>query len=117
MDTKFKLFQINAPLLPPENIKKPLVDVTNLITGGPWFYSKIFENILKIIVRIGCSSAVVVQSGNIGLKWVNYIWDKVFQNGPSKICGRQPLENFTWSILEYFVPYSTHKWSEPGTEK
>ena len=25
-------------------------------------------------------------------------------NGPSKICGRQPLKNFTWSILEYFVP-------------
>ena len=31
-------------------------------------------------------------------------WDKVFKNGPSKICGRQPLKNFTWSILEYFVP-------------
>ena len=22
-------------------------------------------------------------------------WDKVFKNGPSKICGRQPLKNFT----------------------
>ena len=21
------------------------------------------------------------------------IWDKVFKNGPSKICGRQPLKN------------------------
>ena len=21
-----------------------------------------------------------------------YIWDKVFKNGPSKICGRQPLK-------------------------
>ena len=31
-------------------------------------------------------------------------WDKVFKNGPSKICGRQPLEIFTWSILEYFAP-------------
>ena len=39
-----------------------------------------------------------------------YIWDKVFKNGPSKICRRQPLKNlkgyglpnFTWSILEYF---------------
>ena len=30
---------------------------------------------------------------------------KVFKNGPSKICGRQPLKNFTWSILEYFAPY------------
>ena len=29
--------------------------------------------------------------------------EKAF-NGPSKICGRQPLKHFTWSILEYFVP-------------
>ena len=33
------------------------------------------------------------------------IWDKLFKNGPSRICGRQPLKNFTWSILEYFVTY------------
>ena len=33
------------------------------------------------------------------------IWDKVFKNRPSKICERQSLKNFTWSILEYFVPY------------
>ena len=32
-------------------------------------------------------------------------WDKVFKNGPSRICGRQPLKNFTWSILEYFASY------------
>ena len=31
-------------------------------------------------------------------------WYKVFKNGSSKICGRLPLENFTWSTLEYFVP-------------
>ena len=29
-------------------------------------------------------------------------WDKVFRNRPSEICGRQPLKNFTWLILEYF---------------
>ena len=34
------------------------------------------------------------------------IWDKVFKNGLSKICGRQPLRNFTWPILEYFVQIS-----------
>ena len=55
-----------------------------------------------------------------------YRCDKVFKNGPSEICGRQPLKNlkwydlwydipsiffrrlpstnFTWFILEYFVP-------------
>ena len=32
------------------------------------------------------------------------IWDKVFKNGPSEICGRQPLNIFTWSILEYLIP-------------
>ena len=46
------------------------------------------------------------------------IWDKVYKNGPSKICGRQPLKNlkeyglssknFTWSILEYCVPSSMY---------
>ena len=40
-----------------------------------------------------------------GLQWHWFIWSKVFQNGPSKICGRQPLENFTRFIIEYFVPY------------
>ena len=30
-------------------------------------------------------------------------WDNVFENGPSKICGRQPLKHFAWSILEYFA--------------
>ena len=33
------------------------------------------------------------------------IWVKVFKNGPSKICGRQTLKNFTWPILEYLDPY------------
>ena len=47
------------------------------------------------------------------------IWDKIFKNGPRKICRGQPLKqaispqvflrlssrNFTRSILEYFVPF------------
>ena len=33
------------------------------------------------------------------------IWVKVFKKGPSKICRRQPLKNFTCSILEYPDPY------------
>ena len=24
---------------------------------------------------------------------IGYKWDKVFKNGPSEICGRQPLKN------------------------
>ena len=30
---------------------------------------------------------------------------QVFKNGPSKIYGRQPLNNFAWSILQYLDPY------------
>ena len=47
--------------------------------------------------------------------FIQPVCDKVFKNGPSKTCGGQPLKNlkgysllqasFTWSILEYFVPY------------
>ena len=33
-------------------------------------------------------------------------WDKVFKNEPSKICGRQSLKIFTWSILEYFISFN-----------
>ena len=40
------------------------------------------------------------------------IWDKVFKNGPRKICGRQPLRKFTWSMLEYFVPYWRNQYIE-----
>ena len=32
---------------------------------------------------------------------------KTFKNAPSKICRRQPLKNFTWFILEHFVPNAT----------
>ena len=33
------------------------------------------------------------------------IWDIVFMNRPGKIWGTQPLKNFSWSILEYLVPF------------
>ena len=35
-----------------------------------------------------------------------HIWVKVLKNGPSKICERQPLKIFIWSILEYPDPYT-----------
>ena len=72
------------------------------------------------------------------------MWDKVFKNGPSKICGRQPLKylkwyglleadhtpsnflkavstNFTWFIPEYLVQYSVWRlfcelWTTPCSE-
>ena len=39
------------------------------------------------------------------LQNIGYIRVKVFKNRPSKICGRHPIKNFTWSILEYFDPF------------
>ena len=27
-------------------------------------------------------------------------WDKIFKNGPSKICGRQPLKTLTSNFLK-----------------
>ena len=35
---------------------------------------------------------------------VTISWDKIFKKGPSDFCGRLSFTNFTWSILEYFVP-------------
>ena len=37
-------------------------------------------------------------------------WVMIFKNGPSKICGRQPLKNFTWSILNTLTQLLL-KWS------
>ena len=35
-------------------------------------------------------------------KKTNYIWVKVFKNGPSKICGRLPLKGFLKAVFHKF---------------
>ena len=60
---------------------------------------------------------------------LHFIWDKVFKNGPSEICRRQPLNNLKGNgllkhitsnflkaafhkfqpVLEYFVPYKAYQ--------
>ena len=35
----------------------------------------------------------IIRMEKFSLKKSRNIWDKVFKNGPSKICGRQPLKN------------------------
>ena len=41
---------------------------------------------------------------NIELTDVNIISDKVFKNGPSKICGRQPLKNLKgYGLLSHMM--------------
>ena len=84
---------------------------------------KIFVTVIKCCEHNKKKAVLSVAS----VQCVPKKWDKVFKNGPSKICGRQPLENlkwydllkqtislqrfwrlsstnFTWSILEHFFP-------------
>ena len=65
-----------------------------------------------------------MQQTNMRKKWrfmlftcPYYIWDKVFKSGPTKICGTQPLRNFTWSTLEYFVPSLAAQFAEYGKNR
>ena len=37
--------------------------------------------------------------------WRTNIWDILFKNSPSKYFFRLSSTNFSWSILEYFVPF------------
>ena len=71
MDERFKLFGTNVP------------------------HVSILSSIYKMLKKLG---RMKIKEG-IGTKWVNMdytsksIWGKVFKNGSSKICGRQPLKN------------------------
>ena len=41
---------------------------------------------------------------------IPYIWDKVFQSGPSKICGRQPLKNLKgYGLLKWTISLQIFK--------
>ena len=57
---------------------------------------------IYILATFVISFAVYYLSREITLSSSIQIWGKAFKNGASKTCGRQP---FTWSILEYFVPF------------
>ena len=40
---------------------------------------------------------------------INCIWDKIFKNGPSRICGRQPLKHLTgYGLLNRDKGYGLH---------
>ena len=68
---------------------------------------------------IKCSTGLKWVNWNIGTKWVKKlllqiestgrnIWDEVFKNGPSEICGRQFLKSLKWCGL------LKHKFSFPS---
>ena len=60
------------------------------------------------LVNIAISSNVNIEFDvALFLAILMIMWVKVFKNGPSIICGRQPLKYFTWSIVEYLDPTFT----------
>ena len=72
-----------------------------------WFYEGLSEMIGSLRVNTEQVRSPVVPTGKI--------WGEVFKNGPSKNLWKTAFKksevirlsstNFTWSILEYFVPY------------
>ena len=66
-------------------------------------------SILEVVNSNSKKSKLFSTYGKVSVK---YIWGTVFNNGPSKICGRQPLKNFAWFILEYFSPMCSNSVSD-----
>ena len=78
----------------------------------PYYSSWIHFKLIPICVKKHCftlrftsrrylvrtTNKFVKTSSNKNLRWLltRYIWEKVFKNGPNKICGRQPLKYFKW---------------------
>ena len=50
---------------------------------------------IKLNYYLSCSRVKSFPNNQIG--FISFIWDKALKNGPSKICGRQPLK--TWSDM------------------
>ena len=46
-----------------------------------------------------------LEEKELSLQESHFIWVKVFKNGPSKICGRQPLKNLKWYGLLYHFKF------------
>ena len=51
---------------------------------------------------------ILLKSVEKSMAFVKIVWVELFKNRPSKICGRQPLKIFTWSILEYLDPFENY---------
>ena len=49
-------------------------------------------------------ATVIKQTSNLRDR-LKVSWGKVFKNGPSEICGRQPLKNLKWyGLLKQTIP-------------
>ena len=71
-----------------------------MLEGFKKYYSTLGKNLVKMLPKPPNK-----YSANTIIKYYEYTWVKEFKNGPNKNCGRQPLKNFTWSILEYLGSY------------
>ena len=58
------------------------------------------NDLLLDLLMGGYSTAIEIVSYICQRKYISYTkWDKVFKNGPIKICGRQPLKILKWHGL------------------
>ena len=71
-------------------------------------YNTVFINQSRNDGKIRCINISCLFNEIISkLAQLLFIWNKVFKNGPSKICRRLPLKNEgVW--YEYFVPRMSH---------
>ena len=71
---------------------------------GPFLYLFMFvSHTSKNLIKFNSSLEKIWSQS----KLINFknIWVKLLKNGPSKVCGRQTLKKFTWSVLEYLDRY------------
>ena len=57
---------------------------------------KCLSNELAFVRFLFCLAFIQFSVNNKDNGIASMIWDKVFNNGSSKICGRQPLKNLKW---------------------
>ena len=77
----------------------PLLHLTS------WVYGKVTRFLMFFFKQVYCLNS---WWSNVSRCW-NYTWDKVFKNGPSKICGRQPKFEVIWSAV-FNKFYLDHSW-------
>ena len=61
---------------------------------GQNFLNKIKRQCPQGVLKIFGMFIFQSTSGRLLKNTETYIWDKVFMSGPSKVCGRQPLQKF-----------------------
>ena len=66
---------------------------TNKIVLKPFYLDSLLKLVLTDTEAIGLILEVASMMKKARFRIVKFIWDKVFKNGSSKICGRQPLKD------------------------